>query len=65
MFEQNEWNFRRIEEEIKCRFWSCCVAKGEADSSVSFVVWNRTKQGNLYDSVISFLQVLLVPFCEK
>lgn len=26
-FELQEWNFRKIEEEVKCRFWSWCVAK--------------------------------------
>lgn len=23
--EKKDWDFRRIEEEIKCRFWSWCV----------------------------------------
>lgn len=42
-FEHKEWNFRRIEEEIKCQFWSWCVAKGDIDTKFSFGVWSNTK----------------------
>lgn len=26
-FNQKEWNFRRIEEAIKCYFWSWCMVR--------------------------------------
>lgn len=42
-FKHTEWNFRHMEEEIKCRFWSQCLARGEAESNCSFEVWNRRK----------------------
>lgn len=42
-FERKDWNFRRIEEEIKCRFWSWGLAKGDAESSLSFAALNETR----------------------
>lgn len=35
-FEQKEWDFRRIEEEIKCWLWNWCTSKGETNMHCSF-----------------------------
>lgn len=37
--EQQQWDFRKMEEEIKCRFWSWCVVKGVAQLNTRFVDW--------------------------
>lgn len=39
LFQGLEWDLRRIENEIKCRFWSWCVVKDEADLCMSFITW--------------------------
>lgn len=39
LFSNKEWNFRRIGDEIKCRFWSWCAARGEVESIMSFNNW--------------------------
>lgn len=49
-FEQKEWNFRRIEEEIKCRFWNWDMIKGEAGANISFETWNNSRLCNLWRS---------------
>lgn len=43
LFEGLEWDFRRVENEIKCRFWSWCVVKGEANPCTSFINWASNK----------------------
>lgn len=40
-FNGMEWDYRRIENEIKCRYWSWCVVKEEADPCISFNDWAR------------------------
>lgn len=42
LFDEKEWDFRRIEAEIKCRYWSWCAARGEADLGLSYLSWART-----------------------
>lgn len=47
LFSRNEWDFKRIEEEIKCRFWNWCVVKHEEVGKLSYVVWS---QKTLYET---------------
>lgn len=47
-FEHKDWNFSRIEEEIKCRFWSWCLVKGEADPICSFETWSCCRLSDMW-----------------
>lgn len=50
-FEHKEWNIRRIEEEIKCRFWNWCLVRGEVDTNWVFDTWGRQKLSEIWMNV--------------
>lgn len=41
LFEGQQWDFKRVEEEIKRRFWSWCRVHGDADPNISYNAWSR------------------------
>lgn len=43
IFEGKEWDSKKVEEEIKCRFWSWCLAKGDMVASNNYLVWASKK----------------------
>lgn len=53
IFDHKEWDLRRIEEEIKCRFWSWCVVRREVETNLSFEVWNKNPFLHFWNSAIS------------
>lgn len=38
-----DWDFRRIKVEIKCRFWSWIVVRGEVDANITYPSWDNTR----------------------
>lgn len=50
-FNSKEWDFRRLEEEIKSRFWAWCLVKGDAASSTNFLVWSSEVLVNAWNTM--------------
>lgn len=51
LFEDKEWNFRKLEMEIKCRFWSWCVVRGNAGQGMSYSHWSSNCLSDQWKSV--------------
>ncbi|KAL6500970.1 hypothetical protein OROHE_025167 [Orobanche hederae] len=49
IFDNWEWDVRRIDEEIKCRFWCWCVITGNLDRNMSLLDWSRLRLCELWN----------------
>ncbi|KAL6545130.1 hypothetical protein OROHE_009795 [Orobanche hederae] len=51
IFENGEWDFKRMEDEIRCRYWSWCAVKGFANPNESFIEWSNGNLCNMWNVV--------------
>lgn len=49
IFEGSVWDFRKIESEIKYRYWSRYVVRGDAELRTSYLDWATNTLSNTWN----------------